>query len=64
MCGERRTVTSRFVVFWSVLRADRGAVTAMEYGLVASLVAVVIIMSLDMLGNHFVRIFDKIATNI
>ncbi len=52
------------VALWNAVRADRRAVTALEYGLIVSLVAVVITMSLDMMGNHLVRVFDKIATNL
>jgi Flp pilus assembly pilin Flp len=49
-------------VLWSALRADRRAITALEYGLIVSMVAVVITMTVDMLGRHLLRVFDTIAT--
>jgi pilus assembly protein Flp/PilA len=41
---------------------DRKAVTAMEYGLIAALVAVAIITILGTLGGNLVTIFTKIST--
>ncbi len=49
---------------WIALRANRQAVTALEYGLIISMVAVVITMALDMTGNHLVRVMDKIASTL
>ena len=41
---------------------DRRGVTAMEYGLIAALVAVVIIGSVTSVGNQLVIKFNEIAT--
>ena len=43
---------------------DRRGVTAMEYGLIAALVAVVIIVSVQLVGTNLVVQFNKIATAI
>jgi pilus assembly protein Flp/PilA len=47
---------------WLALRLDRRGVTAMEYGLIASLVAVVIIASLNLVGAQLIAKFTAIAT--
>ena len=41
---------------------DRRGVTAMEYGLIAALVAVVIIAAVTLVGTNLDIIFNKIAT--
>ena len=41
---------------------DRRGVTAMEYGLIAALVAVVIIASVTLVGTRLDAIFNAIAT--
>jgi len=46
------------------LRADKKAVTALEYGLIASLVAVVIISAVSLLGTNLSSTFNKIATTL
>ena len=42
---------------------DRGA-TAVEYGLIVALIAVVIIVAVVLLGNNLSGIFNKAATAI
>jgi len=49
---------------WNVMRTDRRAVTALEYGLIASLVAVVIIAAVRVLGTNLSTTFQKVATSI
>ena len=46
------------------VRRDRRAVTAMEYGLIASLVAVVIVVSLTTLGTQLNALFTSLSTNL
>ena len=46
------------------LKADRRAVTALEYGLIAALIAVVIIGAVSTLGTNLSGIFTNIATEI
>lgn len=47
----------------ALLRDDRGA-TAVEYGLIVSLIAVAIIGTLGRLGESLVAIFEDIAMDI
>lgn len=45
-----------------LLRHDRHAVTAMEYGLIAALIAVVIITALTTIGTNLTAKFNAIGT--
>ena len=45
----------------STLRRDRKAVTAMEYGMIAALIAVVIITAVTTVGTKLTATFDAIA---
>jgi pilus assembly protein Flp/PilA len=44
--------------------ADESGATAIEYGLIAALVSVVIITALGTLGNNLTKTFQNIAGNI
>ena len=44
-------------------RDERGA-TAVEYGLMVALIAVVIIVAVTLLGNNLATLFNNIATAI
>lgn len=46
------------------LRADRRGVTALEYGLIAALIAVAIIGGVTSLGGQLNTAFNNIATEI
>jgi Flp pilus assembly pilin Flp len=46
------------------LRANRAAVTSLEYGLLSSMVAVTILSSISSLGNHLSTVFNTIATHL
>ncbi len=46
------------------LRADRRAVTALEYGLIASLIAVAIITAVTALGTNLVATFNSISNKL
>jgi pilus assembly protein Flp/PilA len=46
------------------LRSDRRAVTALEYGLIAALIAVVVIGSVTALGSSINVAFSKVASSI
>jgi pilus assembly protein Flp/PilA len=48
---------SRFVL-------DEGAVTAIEYGLIAALVAVVIITAVSAVGTNLSSIFNSVAASL
>jgi pilus assembly protein Flp/PilA len=54
---------SRTVASWFSLTSERG-VTAIEYGLIASLIAVVIIAGLTLIGTNLQSIFAYIAGKI
>jgi pilus assembly protein Flp/PilA len=44
-------------------KSDRGA-TAVEYGLIVALIAVIIIVAVTLLGGNLSKIFNKAATKI
>ena len=46
------------------LATDERGVTAMEYGLIAALVALVIITAVTLLGTNLSGLFNKIATSV
>jgi pilus assembly protein Flp/PilA len=54
---------SRKVAGWFSLTSERG-VTAIEYGLIAALIAVVIIAGLTLIGTNLQSIFAYIAGKI
>jgi pilus assembly protein Flp/PilA len=45
-----------------LLKHDRRGVTAMEYGIIAALVAVVIIAAVTLLGTALTGVFTSIST--
>jgi pilus assembly protein Flp/PilA len=46
------------------LRNDRRAVTALEYGLIASLIAVAIVTSITLVGTNLSKEFTSIAGSL
>jgi pilus assembly protein Flp/PilA len=53
----------KFQVKVAALRSDRGA-TAVEYGLMVALIAVVIIVAVALIGTNLSTLFNKVATSI
>jgi len=53
----------KFQVKVAALRSDRGA-TAVEYGLMVALIAMVIIGAVTLLGTHLSTLFNGVATNV
>jgi pilus assembly protein Flp/PilA len=53
-----------YLATWMQLKTDRRAVTALEYGLIASLIAVVIITGVTMLGTSLNTVFKDISTSL
>ena len=47
----------------AALRDDRGA-TAVEYGLMVALIAIVIIVAVTMLGTNLSSLFNTVATSV
>lgn len=45
------------------LRSDKGA-TAVEYGLMVALIAIVIIAAVILLGGNLSTLFNKVATSV
>jgi pilus assembly protein Flp/PilA len=50
--------------FLSKIRNDESGATAIEYGLIAALIAVVLISSLGVLGNNVKATFNTVSTKI
>ncbi len=58
---------TRFLAFFAyiaALRADRRGVTALEYGLIAALIAAVIVTGVASIGTKMSTTFANIATSI
>ena len=53
----------KFQVKIAALRSDRGA-TAVEYGLMVALIAIVIIGVVTTLGSHLSNLFQTVATSV
>ncbi len=49
---------------WLALKVDRRAVTAMEYGLIAALIAVVIVAAVGTVGTNLTTVFNTIGTTL
>ena len=54
---------SRLVKLQSRLNNDRGA-TAVEYGLMVALIAIVIIAAVTLLGGNLSALFARVATSV
>ena len=53
-----------YVKTWLELKVDRRAVTALEYGLIAALIAVVIIGAVTTVGKNLTGTFNTIGAKI
>jgi pilus assembly protein Flp/PilA len=53
-----------YLKIWLELKTDRRAVTALEYGLIAAAVAVVIVGSVATLGTNLSTTFSNIAASV
>jgi pilus assembly protein Flp/PilA len=53
----------KFQVKVAALRSDRGA-TAVEYGLMVALIAVVIIVAVTVLGTNLSALFQNVAVKV
>jgi pilus assembly protein Flp/PilA len=54
---------SKSVANWLTIESERG-VTAIEYGLIASLIALAIIVALTLLGGNLAGLFNYIAGQV
>ena len=50
-------------LYWTLVNRDRGA-TAVEYGIMVALIAVVIIVAVSLLGNNLRNTFQTVANSI
>jgi pilus assembly protein Flp/PilA len=50
--------------FLNKIRKDESGATAIEYGLIAALIAVILITSLGLLGNNIGSRFNQIANSV
>jgi pilus assembly protein Flp/PilA len=48
-------------MFWNLLK-DEGGATAIEYGLIAALIAVAVITTVTTLGTNLKTTFNSVAT--
>jgi pilus assembly protein Flp/PilA len=55
---------STLTSFVQTLRNDKRGVTALEYGLIASLIAVVIITAVTNLGTNLTHTFNTISSSL
>lgn len=53
-----------YVLTALALKTDRRAVTAIEYGLIAALVAVVIITAVSTIGTNLTSTFNKVSSEL
>jgi pilus assembly protein Flp/PilA len=53
----------KFQVKVAALRSDRGA-TAVEYGLMVALIAIVIIVAVGLLGGNLSTLFNNVANSV
>jgi len=60
---ERFTMTKIAAKVQTLLNKERGA-TAVEYGLMVALIAVVIIAAVTLLGQNLSTTFDNVATSV
>jgi pilus assembly protein Flp/PilA len=51
-----------YMITWAQLKTDRRAVTALEYGLIAGAVSVVLIGAMATFGPALTTVFGKITT--
>ena len=58
------TQITRYIAMWMRARGHEKGATAVEYGLIVALIAVVIIAAVVLLGQNLFNIFDWIAQRI
>jgi pilus assembly protein Flp/PilA len=55
---------SAMILYINKFLKDDSAATAIEYGLIASLIAVVIIGAVSAVGNNLTTTFNEVAANL
>ena len=59
-----KDIAARVALNFAMLRSDKRAVTALEYGLIASLIAVVIITGVTSVGTKASAAFTSISATM
>lgn len=57
-------MTTCLTRFFRLFAGDRKGVTALEYGLIAALIATTILVGVGMLGERILDMFSKLASQI
>jgi len=60
----KEVVMVKIVKTWFGIKSDNRGVTALEYGLIAAVVAVVMVAGASTLGTNLNRVFNNVATNL
>lgn len=60
----RNIIAARRDSFIRAFLQDDSGVTAIEYGLIAALIAVVIIAAVSLVGNHLGVLFNNVANDL
>lgn len=55
---------TKIVKGWLGLKSDKRGVTALEYGLIAAVVAVVMVAGASQLGTNLKNVFSNVSTYI
>ncbi len=55
---------TKIVKKWMGLKTDKRGVTALEYGLIAAVVAVVMVAGASQLGTNLKNVFSNVSTYI
>ena len=53
-----------YLIIWTQLKTDRRAVTALEYGLIAALIAGVIVTAVALVGTNLTGTFNALAPKV
>lgn len=61
--SEMETKMTKYITRFQMAQHERGA-TAVEYGLMVALIAIVIIVAVALLGTNLSSIFNKTATSV
>jgi len=57
-------MTQKITKFFKGFAKDESGATAIEYGLIAALVAVVLIAALTLVGNDLANMFNNVANSL
>lgn len=61
--AKGNTIMTKALIKLQQLRSEKGA-TAVEYGLMVALIAIVIIVAVGLLGTNLSGLFNKVANSV